>query len=80
MSFTPQPTSTARSTSAHAGPLQTVLAAVAVCVLYWAVSINDTPAANAGSGAAAVHLQQVGNTSSVHSAVPAAFSVSGQVR
>ena len=80
MSSTPQPTSTTRSTGAHAGPLQTILAAVAVCVLYWAVGINDTPDASAGASAPAVHLQQVGSTTTVHSAVPAAFSVSGQVR
>ena len=80
MSSTPQPASTTRSTGAHAGPLQTILAAAAVCVLYWAVSINDTPAASAGTSTPAVHLQQVGSATTVQSAVPAAFSVSGQVR
>lgn len=79
MSSTPQPTSTARSTGAHAGPLQTILAALAVCVLYWAVGINDTPDSTSGS-APAVHLQQVVSTSAARSAVPAAFSVSGPVR
>ena len=77
MSSTPQPTSTARSTGAHAGPLQTVLGAVAVCVLYWAVGINDTPDTTTGSSAPAVHLQQAGSSTAVQSAVPAAFSVTG---
>ena len=80
MSSTPQPTSTTRSTGAHAGPLQTILAAIAVCVLYWSVGINDTSDATTGSSAPAVQLQQVGNTTSAQSAVPAAYRVSGQSR
>ena len=47
MSSTPQPSSTTRPTSAYAGPMQAVIAALAVCVLYWAVGINETPAASA---------------------------------
>lgn len=80
MSRAPQPTSTARPSTAHAGPLQVVLAAIAVCVLYWSVGINDTSTTTSRGSAPGVHLQQVGGTTTVHSAVPVSFSVSGQVR
>ncbi|MEO5980912.1 MAG: hypothetical protein ABIQ13_01210 [Pedococcus sp.] len=79
MSCAPQPTSTARPIGVHAGPLQVVLAAIAVCVLYWSVGINQTPAATSGSGAPAVLLHQVASPETVQSAVPVGFAVSGQV-
>ena len=79
MSRAPQPTSTARPTTAQAGPLQVALAAIAVCVLYWSVGINDTADSTSRGSAPGVHLR-MGATTTVHSAVPVSFSVSGQVR
>lgn len=79
MSSTPLVTSTTRRTSACSVPLQAVVAAVAVCVLYWAVGINETPASASGSNAPAPHLKQVVSTS-VSSTLPAASSASGPVR
>ena len=79
MSSTPQPTSTARAANVWTGPLQTALAVLAVCVLYWAVGINDTSAsASATTGGA--HLQQVGSTRSGPSGTSAVHSASRQVR
>ncbi|MGA8978955.1 MAG: hypothetical protein WB473_07525 [Pedococcus sp.] len=80
MSRAPQPTATARPTTAHAGPLQVVLAAIAVCVLYWSVGINDTSVTTSPSSAPSVHLQQIGSATTVGSAVAVELSASGQVR
>ncbi|WP_406829851.1 hypothetical protein ABEG17_12675 [Pedococcus sp. KACC 23699] len=77
MSSTPQLTSTARAANAWTGPLQTALAAVAVCVLYWAVGINDSSASATSRG---VHLQQVGSTTSGPSGTSAVHFASRQVR
>ncbi len=64
MSSTPQPTTTPSATSAWAAPLQAVLAALAVCVLYWAVGINQTPAAASAAPTAPVAATTEASTAS----------------
>jgi murein DD-endopeptidase MepM/ murein hydrolase activator NlpD len=78
MSTTPKPTAAARPTDAdagttrvNAGPLQTVLVAIAVSVLYWGVGINETPA-TASAVATATTAGSVATTAASTAATTAA--------